>query len=182
MRGCGGATPSATITAAGADSNSRSTNPATMPASYAPMTWMLLGWVRLRWPISSAAAAASRPATQASESASRLSSCSRATLTCSIGLPCRDQLVKLVGAGGAAHRLAQRLVAEHLRQLGEELQVLLGRLLRHQQDENQADGVAVGRVEGYRLRQPHECAERLLEPLDAPVRNGDALPEAGRAE
>src|SRR5688572_8996062 len=142
----GGCTPSATMTAAGRASNRRSMKPATMPASYAPMTWTALGWVRLRWPISDAAAAASlrtavppsRPATQASDSASRLSSCSRATLTWCIRLPCGDQCVQRGRVGRLHHCLAQRLVAEHLRQLGEDLQVLLGRLLRHQQDEHQA--------------------------------------------
>src|SRR6185503_2446612 len=101
------------------------------------MTWMLLGWVRLRWPISDAAAAASlrtsvapsRPVIQASASASRLSSCSRATLTCGIRLPCADQLVEVSRVGRGEHRFPQRAVAEHLRELGEDLQVLLGGLL-----------------------------------------------------
>src|SRR5678816_2125208 len=136
------------------------------------MTWMLLGWVRLRWPISAAAAAASlrtavplsRPAIQASESASRLSSCSRATLTCGIRLPCGDQLVEMGGVGGGEHRLAEAAIAEHLRQLGEDLQVLLGRLLRHQQDEGEAYRLAVGRLEGHRLREANQGAERLLQP------------------
>src|SRR4029079_9699339 len=132
----GGVTPSAMMIAAGCDSNRRSMKPETMPASYAPMTWMLLGWVRLRWPISAAAAAASRrtvvppsrPATQARASASRLSSCSRATLTWSIRLPCGDERVQRGCVGGVHHRFAQQLVGEHLRQLREDLQVLLGRL------------------------------------------------------
>ena len=75
--------------AAGEGANSRSASPATDGASKAPITWTLLGWVRLRWPISAAAAAdsrrttvrPSRPAIQASDSASQLSSCSCATLT-----------------------------------------------------------------------------------------------------
>src|SRR3954454_13958980 len=100
------------------------------------MTWMLLGWVRLRWTISAAAAAASRrtavppsrPATQTSDSDSRLSSCSRATLTWSIRLPCGDQFMQCGGAVRPHHRFAQRLVAEHLRQLGEDLEVLLVRV------------------------------------------------------
>src|SRR5918993_1576054 len=154
------------------------------------MTWMLLGWVRLRWPMSAAACAASRrtavppsrPATQASESGSRLSSCSRATLTCSIRLPCGNQLVERFGVGGARHQLAQRLVGEHLRQLGEDLQVLLGGLLGHEQHEHQVYRVAVGRVEGHRLREAQEGAARLLQPLDAPVRNRDALAQAGGTE
>src|SRR6185436_6009471 len=154
------------------------------------MTWMLLGWVRLRWPISAAAAAASlrtavapsRPATQASESASRLSSCSRATLTCGIRLPCGDQLVEVGGVGRAQHRFAQRAVAEHLRQLGEDLQVLLGRLLRHQQHEGEAHRLAVWRLERHRLRQAQESAERFLQALDAAVREPDPLAEPGGAE
>src|SRR5258705_7870182 len=101
------------------------------------MTWIELGWVRLRWPISAAAAAdsrrtavrPSRPATQASESASRLSSCSCATLTCSIRLPSGDDLVERRRVGGAGERLAQRAVAEHLRQFGEDLEVFLGGVL-----------------------------------------------------
>src|SRR5262245_30082145 len=151
---------------------------------------MLLGWVRLRWPINAAAAAASlrtavapsRPATQASESASRLSSCSRATLTCGIRVPGGDELRKVRGGGRGEHRLAQRPVAEHLRQLREDLQVLLGGLLRYQQDEGERHRLAVGRFEGHWLGEAHEGAERLLQPLDAAVRDGDALAEAGRAE
>src|SRR5690348_2688978 len=154
------------------------------------MTWMEFGWVRLRWPISEAAATASRrtivppsrPATQPSESASRLSSCSRATLTCSIRLPCGDQLEERRGVGRAAHRLAKRAVAEHLRELGEDLQVLLGRLLGHEQHEDQRHRRAVGRIERYRLRQANEGAERFLQSLDAAVRDGDALAEARGAE
>src|SRR5205085_10525074 len=163
----GGATPSATMTAAGCDSNRRSVKPATMPASYAPITWIELGWVRLRCPISAAAAAASRrtvvppsrPATQASARASRLSSCSRTTLTCSIRLPGGDQLVKRGRLGREGHRLAQRLVAEHLRELRQDLQVLFGRLLGHEQHENERHRRAVGRVERNRLRQADEGAE-----------------------
>src|ERR1700694_910886 len=125
---------------------------------------MLLGWVRLRGPSSDAAFAASRrtavppsrPAIQASDSASRLSSCSRATLTCSIRLPCGDQLVKGAGVRRPAHRLAQRLVAEHLCELGKDLQVLLGRLFGNQQHEHQAYGIAIRRVERNRLREAQE--------------------------
>src|SRR4029079_3551980 len=162
----GGVTPSAMMIAAGCDSNRRSMKPETMPASYAPMTWMLLGWVRLRWPISAAAAAASRrtavppsrPATHARDSASRLSSCSRATLTCSIRMPGGDQLVERFGVRRARQQLAQRLVGEHLGQLGEDLQVLLGGLFRHEQHEDEVDRVAVGGVERPRLGGAQEGA------------------------
>src|SRR5205807_8200058 len=154
------------------------------------MTWIEFGCVRLRWPISAAAATASRrtavppsrPATQASESASRLSSCSRATLTCSIRLPGGDELVERLRVGGGAHGLAQRAVAEHLRELGEDLQVLLRGLLRHEEHEYEGDRRAVGRVEWDRLREADEGAERLLQALDPPVGDGDTLPQARGAE
>src|SRR5204863_271067 len=154
------------------------------------MTWMAFGWVRLRWPISEADAAASRrtaealsrPATQVSDSASRLSSCSRATSTCSIRTPSGDQVVQVGRVGGLDHRLAQRLVAEHLRELGEDLQVLFRRLLRHQQHEGEADGIGVRRVERHRLAETEERAQRVLESLDAAVRDGYALAKAGGAE
>ena len=84
--------------------------------------------------------------------------------------------------GGAAHGFAQDLVAEHLRELGEDLQVLLGSLFGHEQHEHEGDRVAVGGVERYRLGDADEGAERLLQPLDAAVRDGDALPEAGRPQ
>src|ERR671914_906121 len=114
------------------------------------MTWMLLGCVRLRWPMSEAACAASRrtavppsrPAIQTSASASRVSSCSRATLTCSIRLPSSDELVQGGRVGSAGHGFAQRLVAEHLRELREDLQVLLGGLLGHEEHEHQGYRVA----------------------------------------
>src|SRR5688572_2324031 len=174
-----GTTASANTTSAGAAAISRPASSTRRAASWrcaasaskAPMTWMLLGCERLRWPISAAAAAASRltetvplsrPATQASESASRLSSCSRATLTWSIGLPRGDQLMQRARVGRPRHLLAQRLVAEHLRELGEDLQVLLGRLLGHQQHEHQRHRAAIGRVEGNRLREAEEGAERVL--------------------
>src|ERR671936_2087484 len=142
------------------------------------MTWIELGWVRLRWPISEAAATASRrtavppsrPATQASESASRLSSCSRATLTCSIRLPSGDELIERRRVGGGAHGLAQRAIAEHLRELGKDLQVLLRRLFRHEEHEDEGDRRAVGRVEGHGLGEPDESAESLFQPLYAAMR------------
>src|SRR5438105_5705706 len=154
------------------------------------MIWMLLGWVRLRWPMREAACAASRrtvvppsrPAIQASESASRVSSCSRATLTCSIRLPRGDQLVQGRRVGGLAHRFAQRLVAEHLRELGQDLQMLFGRFFRNQQHEHQRHRAAVGRVEGHRLREADERAERFLQALDAPVRDRHALAQTGGAQ
>src|SRR6185369_5878305 len=154
-------------------------------ASYAPITWM-----RLRWPISAADAAASwrttallsRPTIQASDSASLFASCNRVTLTCRIRLPGSDQLVQRARVARRDHRVAQRTVAEKLRQLRKNLQMLLGGLLGHQQDEHQVHRLAVRAVERDRLRQARERAECFLQPLDPPVRDRNALAEARRAE
>ena len=88
--------------------------------------------------------------------------------------------VRLGGRGGQS--LAEGLVAEHLRQLGEYLQMQIGGALRHQQDEDEADRLAVGRVEGNRFAHAHEGADRLLDALDAAVRDGHTLAKAGGAE
>src|SRR6185503_7243775 len=146
-----GATPSAKMTIEGPPPINRSARSARRAggsrsrrfASYAPMTWMLLGWVRFRWPISAADATASRcteallsrPAIQASESASLFASCNRVTLTCRIRLPGGYELVQGACVARRGHRVAQHAVAEQLRQLGEDLQVLLGGLLGDQENE-----------------------------------------------
>src|SRR5690349_16485944 len=125
------------------------------------MTCTLFGCVMLRWPISAAAAADSRrtavrparPATQASESASRLSSCNCATLTCSIRLPCGNDLVERRRVRRLRQGLAQRAIAEHLRQLGKDLEVPFGGVLRNEQREHEAYRLAVRGVERNRLRK-----------------------------
>src|SRR4051812_23127255 len=81
--------------------------------------------------------------------------------------------------GRRAHRVAQSLVAEHLRELGENLQVLFGRLLRNEQHEDQRHRMAVGRIERYWLGEAEQPAERVLEALDAAVGYRDASSESG---
>src|SRR5258705_8999538 len=121
---------------------------------------MGLGWMRLRWPPSAATPALSRrsqaappafPPIQASPSFSRLSSYSCATLICNMRLPRGDVLMERARIGAGREFLAQLAVAQHLCELGQDAQVLLGRLLRHQQQEHEADGLAVGGVERNRL-------------------------------
>src|SRR5262245_1723416 len=120
---------------------------------------MRFGWMRFRWPTNAADSVASwrmtapppaLPRIQESRSRSRLSSWSRATLVCNIRLPRGDVLVERgrVRRGGKA--LPQIAVAEHLRELGQDLEMLLGRLLRHEEHEDQVDRAAVGRDEGQR--------------------------------
>src|SRR5256885_10146194 len=100
-----------------------------------------MGWgrMRLRWPTSAAARVLSRqsvvappvfPPIQANPSLSRLSSYSCATLICNMGLPGGDVLMKRARIGGGREFLAQLAVAQHLCELGQDAQVLLGRLFR----------------------------------------------------
>src|SRR5467141_328418 len=198
MRTSAGA-PSATTIATGWTANrlpsiwnrSASSNAARWAISWLPRTWMRLGWMRLRWPTSAATPALSRrsqvappafPPIQASPSFSRLSSYSCATLICNMRLPGGDVLMKRARIGIGREFLAQVAVAQHLCELGQDAQVLLGRLFRHQQQEHETDGPAVGRVERNRLCEAHKGADRFLESLDPAVRNGNSLPQPRRAE
>src|SRR6267154_1257564 len=166
--------------------SSASSNAARWAISWLPRTWMRLGWMRLRWPMRVATPALSRrsqvappafPPIQAIPSFSRLSSYSCATLICNMRLPRGDVLMERARIGVGGEFLAQLAVAQHLCELGQDAQVLLGRLLGHQQQEHEADGLAVGCVERNWLCEAHEGADRFLEPLDPPVRNGDSLPQ-----
>src|SRR6267378_679058 len=152
---------------------------------------MRLGWMRLRCPTSAATPVLSRqslvappafPPIQANPSLSRLSSYSCATLICNMRLPGGDVLMQRARIGVGREFLAQLAVAQHLCELGQDAQVLLGRLFRHQQQEDQADGLAVGRVERNRLRQAHESPDGFLQTLDPTVRNSEPLPQPGRAK
>ena len=101
---------------------------------------------------------------------------------CNIGLPSRNVLMYRARVGGLRQRAAQRLVAEHLRQLGKNLQMLLGRLGRDEQYENEIDGLSVRCVEGDGRLQPDERAHRIAQTFDPPVRDRDTLPESRGAQ
>src|SRR5262245_11628653 len=103
--------------------------------------------MKLRWPISpweesrvrslfSSRAPPLRPPTHSSLSFSRFSSNNLAMLTRGMRLPVGYQLMQLRGAAGCEQALAERFVAEHLRQLGEDLQVHVGCTVGHQQHED----------------------------------------------
>ena len=57
--------------------------------------------------------------------------------------------------------------------------MLLGRLFRHQQDEQQIDRTPVRRIEGYGCREAQKCAGSMLEALDPAVRDRNPLAKAG---
>src|SRR3972149_11255979 len=147
--------------------------------------------MKLRWPISPrdeslvssllrTLAPPLRPATHSSFSFSRLPSNNRAMLTCAMRLPVGYQLVHLRRGGCARHPLAERLVAEHLRQLGEDLQVHVGRAVRNQQHEYEPHRLAVGGIELDRVVHAHQRPERILQALD-PALGGGHPPPAARS-
>jgi hypothetical protein len=78
--------------------------------------------------------------------------------------------------------LAQFAVAQHLGDLGQDLEVTLGGRLGHQQKDQQADGFVVGCIERNGLLQAHHGGQRVLQALDAAMRNGHAVAQAGGAQ
>src|SRR5581483_9566169 len=175
------------------------------PISAAPRIWMRKGWMKFMWPTwpivgfiaespVSTLLPPWRPASQVRPRRDWLSSKSFWTLTCrsmklsplialaSSGMPVLEQRVQARRAVGATQLVTELAVGEHLRKLGQQLQVLLGGVLGHEQHEHLRDGLAVGRVECNGRGEARECSLRGGEAPDATVRNGDALAEARRAE
>src|SRR2546430_6565965 len=188
MRTSAGA-PSATTIATGWTANrlpsvwkrSASSNAARWAISWLPRTWMRLGWMRLRCPTSAATPVLSRqslvappafPPIQASPSLSRLSSYSCATLICNMRLPGGDVLMQSARIGGGREFLGHAPVAQHLCELGQDAQGLLGRLLRHQQQEHQIDRLAVGCVGRNPFRPAHTSPDRFPPTLHPAMRDG----------
>ena len=93
-----------------------------------------------------------------------------------------DQLVQLGGVGAGLDLLAQGRVAEQFGDLGQDLQVLLGGGLGHQQEDQQVDRLFVRGVEADRLGQLEHRGHRGLQALDAAVRDGHAVAQAGGAQ
>src|SRR5436190_13148771 len=96
--------------------------------------------------------------------------------------PGTKKLDQILGARGCRELLTKRALRKHLCQLGEELQMLLGRMLGHEQHEKLLDGLAVGRLEGDGRYESDECAGRLRKSFDPSVRNRDPLTEPRRSE
>jgi len=83
-------------------------------------------------------------------------------------LPRGDVLVERARIGVGRESLAQLAVAQHLCELGQDAQVLLGRLLRHQQQEHEADGLAVGASNGTGCARRTKAPTASLSPLILP--------------
>src|SRR5438309_1999242 len=130
------------------------------------------GWIRFRWPTWSAADAASpdisrsppgKPANQPSCSASRLSSYScwidrgvesgigraldRSGDVLHAGLPAYDALMDRLSVRVLHQAGAEAIVGKHFGDLRQNFQVLLGHIVGYQQEGQQADRLAVGRLE-----------------------------------
>src|SRR5690349_8518307 len=152
---------------------------------------MRFGWMRLRWPTSAAPSAVSRrsdtappafPPIQANPSFSRFSSYSCATLICNMRLPGGDVLVECARVAVGGEFRTKIAVAQDLSELGVHAPVLSGGVLGHEQQKHETHGLAVGGVERHRLGEADEGADRLLQPFDPAVRDGDSLAEPRRAE
>jgi hypothetical protein len=112
-----------------------------------------------------------------------LSSNSCWTLTCLIGGLIRwpaslEQREEVGGARRVRELVAEGALGEHLRELGQELQVEVGGLLRHEEHEHLRHGLPSGASNATGWRSRTNAPARLLESLDAAVRNRDALAEA----
>src|SRR5512132_3654859 len=167
-------------------------------SSAAPRICTRNGWIRFMWPTcpivgrselspTSVRSPPSRPASHTRPRRSLLSSRNRSTLTWRIvvrsrRLPVAKHGVERCGVGRLRQPIAKRALRKHLRKFGEQLQVLVGRMLGHEQDEQLVDGLAVRRVERDRLGEPRKRADRLAQPVNAAVRYRDTLPESRQAE
>src|SRR5487761_180671 len=180
------------------------------PISAAPRIWTRNGWIRFMCPTcpivgrnsfspTSSRPPPSRPASQTRPSRSRFCSRNVATLTWRIasrprvgfgscaaasarGHPMIEQFRDPAGVGGRDELVAKCTVGEHLGQLGQQLQVQIGRLLGNQQHEELRDRLAVRRLERNRRPQAGERADCAGQALDAPVGDRNALPQSGRSE
>ncbi len=97
-------------------------------------------------------------------------------------MPAGDEPVKLGRIGGRLDALAQRPVAQQLRDFRKDFQVLLRGGLRHEQEDEQAHGLLVGGVEADGMRQLENGRHGRLQALDASVGNRDAMAQTGRAQ
>ena len=59
---------------------------------------------------------------------------------------------------------------------------MFGGLFRHQEDKDHMHRLAIRCVERNRVRKTKECADRVLQALDAAVRDGNALAKARGAK
>ena len=86
------------------------------------------------------------------------------------------------GFGLGLQSFTQFAVGQHLGDLGQDLQVPLGGGLGHEQEDQQRHRLVVRGVEGDGLLHADHRGERVLQALDAAMRDGHAVAQAGGAE
>jgi hypothetical protein len=99
-----------------------------------------------------------------------------------VRLPADDETLRGERIGRLRELGAKVAIAEHLRELGENLQVHVRCALGDQEHEYQAYRTAVGRFECERRAQAQERAYGLTQALHSTVRDRDALAEPRGAE
>ncbi|EFX59855.1 hypothetical protein DAPPUDRAFT_126523, partial [Daphnia pulex] len=96
--------------------------------------------------------------------------------------PGRNQAVQIGGLGVGLELLAQVAVRQHFGDLGQDFQMPLRGCFGHQQEDQEADRFVIGRVKTDRLLHTQHGGQRVFQALDAAVRDGHAVTEAGGAE
>ena len=79
------------------------------------------------------------------------------------------------GIGSNRQPVAEGAIREHLRQFGEQLQVVFGGSFRHQQDEYVDHRKLVRGIELHGHRQAQKGRSGFFQALDATMRNSDPL-------
>jgi hypothetical protein len=80
-----------------------------------------------------------------------------------------------LGCGPGEQFFPQRLIAEHLCKLRQDLQVQVSRFFGDQQHENQINRLTIRSIESDRLAQRTNAPIASLKSFDPAMRNGNAL-------
>src|ERR1700761_1827810 len=97
-------------------------------------------------------------------------------------LPLSEQPMQRIAVFFRVQALAGLAIGQQLSDFRKDFEVLLGGLLRHEQEDQQRDRLAVGRFEGNGFGEADECGERLLQAFDPAMRNRNAFAKASRSE
>src|SRR5690606_977272 len=86
------------------------------------------------------------------------------------------------GCRGLQECSTQLSTGKHLSEFGENLKMLLGGNFWHEQEHQHANRLAIGSVEGHRLRQPNERGHCFFETFEPTVRHGNTMSQCGRSQ
>lgn len=97
-------------------------------------------------------------------------------------LPLSNQLMQADLGRTAFDAFTQSSVAEQFSDLGQDFQMLLSGRFRHQQKDQQIDGLLVWRIKADGLGQLEDGSHGGFETLDASVWDGNTMAQARRAQ